>query len=46
VSDSSKIYNTNLVEFLEFLNMLYICESVVESAIKREVSCGAHFMGE
>ena len=46
VSDSSKVYNTNLVEFLEFLNMLDICESVVAGAIKREVSCGAHFMAE
>ena len=46
VSDTSKVYNTNLTEFLEFLNMLDICEQVVESAIKREVSCGAHFMGE
>jgi succinate dehydrogenase / fumarate reductase flavoprotein subunit len=44
VSDTSKVYNTNLTEFLEFLNMLDICESVVAGAIKREVSCGAHFM--
>ncbi|MFK5936790.1 MAG: FAD-binding protein [Sulfurimonas sp.] len=46
VSDTSKIYNTNLIEFLEFLNMLDICELVVAGAIKREVSCGAHFMAE
>jgi len=44
VSDKSKIYNTNLIEFLEFINMIDICEAVIKSAIKREVSCGAHFM--
>ena len=44
VSDSSQVYNTNLVEFLEFKNMLDICEVVVSSAIKREVSCGAHYI--
>ena len=46
VSDSSKIYNTNLIEFIEFVNMLDICETVVESALQRKSSCGAHFMGE
>jgi succinate dehydrogenase / fumarate reductase flavoprotein subunit len=44
VSDTSKIYNTNLVEFLEFRNILDICEVVAQSALKRDVSCGAHFM--
>jgi len=42
-SDKSKVYNTNLVEFLEFVNMLDVCELVLRSAILREVSCGAHF---
>jgi len=46
VSDTSKVYNTNLVEFIEFINMLDICEAVVQGALEREVSCGAHFMGE
>ncbi|HIC12704.1 MAG TPA: FAD-dependent oxidoreductase [Sulfurimonas sp.] len=46
VSDTSKKYNTNLVEFIEFKNSLDICEAVVESAIKREVSCGAHYIAE
>jgi len=46
VSDKSKVYNTNLVEFLEFQNMLDICEEVASSALKRDVSCGAHFMAE
>lgn len=43
VSDKSKVYNTNLIEFLEFANMLDLCELVVEGALGREVSCGAHF---
>lgn len=44
VSDTSKIYNTNLVEFLEFKNSLDVCEVVVKSALAREVSCGAHYI--
>lgn len=44
IKDKSKVYNTNLVEFIEFKNMLDICEIVVQSAIKREVSCGAHYI--
>ena len=46
VSDKSKVYNANLVEFLEFRNMLDVGEAVVNAAIKREASCGAHFMEE
>ena len=44
VSDDSKVYNTNFIEFLEFKNMLDICEKVVSSALKRDKSCGAHYM--
>jgi len=44
VSDSSKVYNTNLIEFMEFLNILDIAEVVVSSALAREVSCGAHYI--
>ena len=44
VSDNSKKYNTNLVEFLEFTNRIDICLAVVQSALKREKSCGAHYM--
>jgi len=43
-NDNSLIYNTNLVEFLEFQNILEICDSVVSAALKREVSAGAHFI--
>ncbi|WP_297440311.1 FAD-dependent oxidoreductase [Sulfurimonas sp.] len=44
VRDTSKVYNTNLVEFLEFRNMLDICEVVVDSALERKESCGAHYV--
>ena len=43
VSDSSKLYNTNLVEFLEFKNMLELSRLVLSSALSREESRGAHF---
>lgn len=43
VSDKSQIYNTNLVEFLEFVNMLDLCEEILSGAIERKESCGAHF---
>ena len=44
VKDKSKAYNTNLIEFIEFKNMLEISQVVIESAIKRKVSCGAHYI--
>ena len=44
VKDTSKVYNTNLVEFMEFRNMLDVCEAVVSAALKRKESCGAHFV--
>lgn len=44
VSDDSKIYNSNFIEFLEFQNMLEICEIVLSGALKRDESCGAHYM--
>ena len=43
VKDSSKIYNTNLIEFLEFKNMLHLSKLVVQSALQRKESRGAHF---
>lgn len=45
VSDASQIYNTNLVEFLEFLNILDICEETLQAALARKVSVGAHYIG-
>jgi len=44
VKDKQKAYNTNLIEFIEFRNMLDVCEVVIQSALKREVSCGAHYI--
>ena len=46
VKDDSKIYNTNLIDFIEFRNMLDVCEAVIKSAIQRKESCGAHFVRE
>lgn len=43
VSDDSKLYNTNLIEFLEFKNMLELSRLVLKGAIVRDESRGAHF---
>ena len=43
IVDESKKYNTNKLEFLEFLNMLAVCEQVVSEALEVRVSCGAHY---
>jgi len=43
VTDKVKKYNTNLIEFLEFKNMLELSEMILLSAISREESRGAHF---
>jgi succinate dehydrogenase / fumarate reductase flavoprotein subunit len=43
IKDKSEIYNTNLVEFLEFINMLELAEIVSQSALERKESRGAHF---
>lgn len=43
VDDKSKVYNSNLIEFLEFKNMLELCELVLICAIARQESRGAHF---
>jgi len=46
VKDSEKVYNTNLIEFMEFRNMLDVCEAVVDAALARKESCGAHFVAK
>jgi len=46
VSDNSKIYNTNLVEFLEFKNMLELARLVLKGAISRQESRGAHYRSD
>ena len=42
VLDSEKVYNTNLVEFLEFKNMLTLAEVMLVSMLERRESRGAH----
>ncbi len=44
--DKSKTYNTNLVEFVEFGNMVELAEIVLVSAISRSESRGAHFRSD
>lgn len=46
ISDKTKIYNTNLKEFIEFSNMLKLCEVIVLSALNREESRGAHYRND
>ncbi|MCW8838091.1 MAG: FAD-dependent oxidoreductase [Thiovulaceae bacterium] len=46
VKDKSKIYNTNLIEFLEFKNMLELSRLVLKGAIAREESRGAHYRSD
>ena len=43
VKDKNKKYNTNLIEFIEFKNMLDLSQMILLSAISREESRGAHF---
>jgi len=44
--DKSKVFNTELMENLELHNMLDLAQAVVESAINRKESRGAHNMPE
>ncbi len=44
--DKSKIYNTNLLEFIEFKNILELSEIILTCAIKRQESRGAHFRSD
>ncbi len=44
--DKSATYNTNLVEFIEFGNMVELAEVVLVSAISRKESRGAHFRSD
>ena len=41
--DSSRLYNTNLIEFLEFSNILELSQILLKGAINRKESRGAHF---
>jgi succinate dehydrogenase / fumarate reductase flavoprotein subunit len=44
--DKSKIYNTNLVELIEFGNMVELSEIILVCAISRNESRGAHFRSD
>ena len=46
VADKSREYNTNLVEFIEFRNLLDLAEVVVLSALSRKESRGAHYRSD
>ena len=46
VEDNSLTYNTNLVEFLEFKNMLELASLILLGAIDRKESRGAHFRAD
>ncbi|RXJ86882.1 FAD-dependent oxidoreductase [Arcobacter sp. CECT 8985] len=43
IKDKSTYYNRNLVDFLEFKNILLISELFVRSAISRDESRGSHY---
>lgn len=43
ITDKSKIYNTNLKEYIEFLNILELADTIIISAKNRSESRGAHF---
>ncbi|MGB5866607.1 MAG: FAD-binding protein, partial [Arcobacteraceae bacterium] len=43
IEDKSKIYNTDLKEFLEFQNMIKLSIALVLSALHRKESRGAHY---
>lgn len=46
VSDTSKVYNTNKIDFLEFVNMLEVSRLILLGAIARNESRGAHFRSD
>lgn len=46
INDKSKVFNKNLVEFLEFKNILVLSEIVIRSAQERKESRGAHYRSD
>ncbi len=46
IRDKSPLYNSELVQFLEYGNMLEITEAVLVGAIQRNESRGAHFRAD
>jgi succinate dehydrogenase / fumarate reductase flavoprotein subunit len=43
VEDKSRVYNKNLVEFIEYKNILELLEPIAYSALNRQESRGAHY---
>ncbi len=43
IEDKSRTYNKNLVELLEFQNLIQLSEVIIKSALTREESRGAHY---
>ena len=43
ISDKSKTNNQNLIDFLEFKNVLLLAPTIISAAIARDESRGAHF---
>ena len=46
IMDKSQTYNTNLIELLKFENTLVLAEVIVQSALARQESRGAHFRAD
>jgi len=46
IGDKSKCYNKNLVEFIEFKHMLELSNIIVNCALNRKESRGAHFRND
>ena len=42
INDKNKNYNTNLIDYLEFENLLQVAEAVAKGALQNETSIGAH----
>ena len=42
IADKNRAYNTNLIDYLEFENLLQVAKSVATGALENETSVGAH----
>jgi succinate dehydrogenase / fumarate reductase flavoprotein subunit len=43
LGDRSKVYNTNLIELIKFRNSIVLSKVIVQSALERKESMGAHY---
>jgi len=43
IGDKSRVYNKNLMEYLELENMLIVSKLIIKAALNREESRGAHY---